>query len=292
MARDPLASILLKAGLIDQVDLQKAEAEQARWGGPLGRYLVDMGLIHEETLIRALSTQYKMPAVALDPPKMDISTAHLIPKELCERHRLICFHADRDRKFLDIAIADPSNLDGIDEVRVVTKCNIHSHIAGPVMIDKAITHVFYRDVTLGSEIDLGPDVEVEVSCEAEPRAHDRASETISRPSQPAIQLPPDEEEVEEEKISSKLASGAGVGPLLLTKTVERKPGDGFHITMDLSEVDIDVRSLAKDVRRLEERVGVMEEMLVRDRGILQLVLHTLVTKGILTREELQRLTGR
>ncbi|MCA9669216.1 MAG: hypothetical protein KC503_26650 [Myxococcales bacterium] len=154
--RDRLGDILLRAGLLDEEGLNRALNEQQRWGGPLGRYLVDLSLISEETLIRALSTQYKLPAVALDAPKLSHATARLIPREVCERHRLICFRVDRARRFLDVAMTDPSNVDALDEVRVKTGFNVRPHIAGPNAVDKAITTVFYGDISAGGEIDLSP----------------------------------------------------------------------------------------------------------------------------------------
>lgn len=162
MAREKLGEILIKAGVLDQVGLQRALNEQARWGGQLGRYLVELGLITEETLVRALSTQYRLPAVALDPPKLNISVGRLVPKEICERNNLVCFRADLKNKFLDIAMSDPSNADAIDEIRVATKFNVRPHIAAPTVVDKAISYIFYGDMALGGDLDLGPDSSLRV----------------------------------------------------------------------------------------------------------------------------------
>ena len=56
MAKDNLAEILMRANLLDEVGLERAQIEQKRWGGSLGRHLVHLGLITEETLVRALSS--------------------------------------------------------------------------------------------------------------------------------------------------------------------------------------------------------------------------------------------
>ena len=58
MARKKLGEILIQAGVIDENKLRAALSEQARWGGPLGRILVDMRIISEEAGI---------PVVLLDP---------------------------------------------------------------------------------------------------------------------------------------------------------------------------------------------------------------------------------
>jgi len=162
MAREKLGEIVVKAGVLDQAGLQRALNEQARWGGQLGRYLVELGLITEETLVRALSTQYRLPAVALDPPRLNISVGRLVPKEICERNNLVCFRADLKNKFLDIAMSDPSNADAIDEIRVATKFNVRPHIAAPTVVDKSIAFIFYGDMAIGGDLDLGPDSSLRV----------------------------------------------------------------------------------------------------------------------------------
>ncbi len=185
MAREKLGEILIKAGVLDQVGLQRALNEQARWGGQLGRYLVELGLITEETLVRALSTQYRLPAVALDPPKLNISVGRLVPKEISERNNLVCFRADLKNKFLDIAMSDPSNTDAIDEIRVATKFNVRPHIAAPTVVDKAISYIFYGDMALGGDLDLGPDSALRV----DPQTSELVRSAQQRPAPPAPPAP-------------------------------------------------------------------------------------------------------
>jgi hypothetical protein len=189
MAREKLGEILIKAGVLDQVGLQRALNEQARWGGQLGRYLVELGLITEETLVRALSTQYRLPAVALDPPKLNISVGRLVPKEICERNNLVCFRADLKNKFLDIAMSDPSNADAIDEIRVATKFNVRPHIAAPTVVDKAISYIFYGDMALGGDLDLGPDSSLRVDPQTSELVRSAQRSGPARPEPPAPPAP-------------------------------------------------------------------------------------------------------
>ena len=51
MARKRLGEILVQAGVLDEGRLRAALAEQRRWGGPLGRILVDMGGISEDVMV-------------------------------------------------------------------------------------------------------------------------------------------------------------------------------------------------------------------------------------------------
>lgn len=288
MPKEPLGEILIRAGLLDQTDLQRALKEQQRWGGPLGRYLVDLNLIDEEILVRALSTQYKIPAVALDPAQMNIEVAKLIPKEICERYRLICFRSDPQKNFLDVAIVDPSSMDAINEVRIITGRQIRPYIAGPATIDRAITHVFYGEVVVGGEIDLAsnPDIELPPIEDIE-MSEGKSKESKNKP-------PSAEQEFKHSaktKSDMSLLSGATAGPADRDRRKGGKKDSGFHITMDLSDIEVDNKLLAKEIRRLEDRLMALEESVERDKVVLQFLMDALVKKGTFSLEELRRLIG-
>ncbi|MBI5479802.1 MAG: hypothetical protein HY906_13140 [Deltaproteobacteria bacterium] len=136
MARKKLGEILIQAGVIDEAKLRSALAEQARWGGPLGRILVDMRIITEEALVQALSHQLNFPAVKIDEKKIPPQALELVPVELCEQHGMIPFSLSG--KFLDVAMADPTNLGIIDELRIRTRLNVRAYLAGPKSIERAI----------------------------------------------------------------------------------------------------------------------------------------------------------
>src|SRR5919202_3928423 len=56
-----IGDLLVKAGVITDLQLKAALAEQSQWGGKLGDILVRMEFITEEVLVRALSKQTGIP---------------------------------------------------------------------------------------------------------------------------------------------------------------------------------------------------------------------------------------
>src|SRR3981189_3439826 len=52
-----IGDLLVKAGVITELQLKAALAEQQQWGGKLGDILVRMEFLTEEVLVRALSKQ-------------------------------------------------------------------------------------------------------------------------------------------------------------------------------------------------------------------------------------------
>src|SRR5688572_49756 len=108
MARKRLGEILVHAGVLTEAQLRAALGEQRRWGGPLGRILVDMKLVNEEAMVQALSHQLNFPTVNLDQRKIDMAVLDLVPADLADQHAVVPFNVQG--KFLDVAMSDPTNM--------------------------------------------------------------------------------------------------------------------------------------------------------------------------------------
>jgi type IV pilus assembly protein PilB len=156
MARKRLGEILIQAGVLDDSKLRVALGEQRRWGGPLGRILVDLKLVSEEAMVQALSQQLNFPTVSLDQLKIRGEVLDLLPSELAEQHSAIPFNVQG--KFLDVAMADPTNLGIIDELRIRTRLNVRPYLAGPKSIERALARCYGRGLaTLELTYGPGPD---------------------------------------------------------------------------------------------------------------------------------------
>ena len=158
MTKDRLAELLLKTGMLNQENLQRALDAQKMHGGDLGRTMVDLGLISEETLVRAYATLYSMQAVTISPQKLDKEVAKMLPKPICEKWGVIPFRVDQGKKYLDIAQTDPTNLDATDEIRRATKYTVRFFLATRSSIGNAINFAFYSDnmvnVGVGNEVEF------------------------------------------------------------------------------------------------------------------------------------------
>ena len=50
-----IGELVVKMGLIDEMQLNSALGHQKRWGGKLGKILVEQGFIEEETMLKFLA---------------------------------------------------------------------------------------------------------------------------------------------------------------------------------------------------------------------------------------------
>jgi type IV pilus assembly protein PilB len=142
MARKRLGEILVQAGVLSESQLRAALGEQRRWGGPLGRILVDMKLVNEDAMVQALSHQLNFPTVNLDQRKIEMSVLDLVSADLADQHAVVPFNVQG--KFLDVAMSDPTNLGIIDELRIRTRMNVRPYLAGPKMIERAVARYYGR----------------------------------------------------------------------------------------------------------------------------------------------------
>jgi len=114
-----LGALLVEASLLTQAQLDRALVEQAQTQRSLGRILIDDGLVTEGDLVAMLSRQIGLDFVDLADQTIDPSAAGLISASLAKRYQALPLGWDGDR--LVLAMADPSNVFAIDDIRTITK---------------------------------------------------------------------------------------------------------------------------------------------------------------------------
>tara|TARA_B100000609_G_scaffold199669_1_gene206137 strand:+ start:15388 stop:16413 length:1026 start_codon:yes stop_codon:yes gene_type:complete len=145
---NPLADILMRAGLISPSQLEQVFQEQQRWGGRLIPLLVEMGLIQETRLVQMLSQEMRLSVATLDgmrqiPPE----ALRRVPVALCERYDVIPIGYDGRHNRLQVAMSDPTEQVVLQEVRTVSNSEIDPYVAGVTSIRRAIRIYFYGEST-------------------------------------------------------------------------------------------------------------------------------------------------
>src|SRR5690606_18177311 len=113
-----LGELLVRENLISLAQLQKAQDEARRTGQRIGAALVRTGAIDESKLTDFLSKQYAIPSINLADFEIDEEVLQLVPRETCEKHLLI--PVNRAGASLIVAMADPSNIPAIDDIKFLT----------------------------------------------------------------------------------------------------------------------------------------------------------------------------
>jgi type IV pilus assembly protein PilB len=169
--RAPVIEALLRDGLITREQVQTAQREQQQNGTGIQYNLVKLGFIQELELTKLLARQHRMPAVDLTKFEVDPKIAKLIPSELALKHLVLPLK--RDGRTLTVALADPTNLGVIDDLKFITRYDIFPVIAGEFTLRNTIER-FYEsnDAQMQSLLDdiVGEDGDIEVVAESEDEA--------------------------------------------------------------------------------------------------------------------------
>ena len=139
-AADPIGELLVHEGLITRAQLVKALQEQKQSGTRVGYNLVKLGFLAEVELTKVLAKQHKMPAVDLSRFEVDPKIAKMIPNELATKHLVLPLK--RDGRTLTVAIADPSNLGVLEDLKFITRYDIFPVIAGEFTLRRLIDKVY------------------------------------------------------------------------------------------------------------------------------------------------------
>jgi hypothetical protein len=144
-----IGDLLVKAGVITDLQLKAALAEQSQWGGKLGDILVRMEFITEEVLVRALSKQTGIARADLT-GEADKPAVGQVSAETAEEFNLVPLAVKDDGRTLVVAMSDPGNVMVTDHLRSLTGCRIEAQLAGASAIRAAIAR-WYRGEELGGD---------------------------------------------------------------------------------------------------------------------------------------------
>ncbi|HKJ29332.1 MAG TPA: type IV-A pilus assembly ATPase PilB [Desulfuromonadales bacterium] len=160
MAVNRLGELLVRNKLIDQQQLTKALEEQKASGGRLGASMVKLGFLKEEDLAAFLSRQYGVPSINLSEFEIDESVIKLVPSEVVQKYQLIPIN--RAGSTLIVAMADPSNIFAIDDIKFMTGYNVEIVVSAENSIKSAIDKYYDQSASFDDVMGDLDDIDLEV----------------------------------------------------------------------------------------------------------------------------------
>jgi type IV pilus assembly protein PilB len=160
---DRLGEILLREGLVTREQLSQALAEQKNSKHRLGYVLVKLGLVQELEITKVLARQYRMPAVDLSRFEVDPKIIKLVPADMATKS--VVLPLKREGRTLTVAMADPTDLGLLEDLKFITRFDLFPVIAGEYTLRNLIEkHYEASDQQLQSILkdmeETGDDVEV------------------------------------------------------------------------------------------------------------------------------------
>jgi type IV pilus assembly protein PilB len=157
--RPKVGEILLRAGLVDQFQLNAALGEQKRWGSRLGATLVKLGFVEERDLVRALAGQLNLPVATLDGKRIHPDVLALVPVAVAEKHMVMPLFVKREAgvSTLYLGTDDPGNFEIFDDLAFRTGLEVKPVMVAPSEICEGIDRYYHRPAREGApprELDL------------------------------------------------------------------------------------------------------------------------------------------
>ncbi len=130
-----LGDVLVEQGVISPLQLDEALQRQRLTGDMLGRVLVAMGHCEEQDIIEALGVQSGLERVDLSKMKIDEEILREVSADVARFYNIIPIRKVDDT--LVVAMADPLNIQVLDDLRQIIGCEIRGTVSNQVDVDAA-----------------------------------------------------------------------------------------------------------------------------------------------------------
>ena len=135
-----LGELLLKENMVSPQQLQDALNHARRSGGKIAKAFVTLGFVTDEEITSLLSRQYGVPSINLDHFEVDPAIIKIIPAETARKYQVLPL--SRSKATLTIAMADPTNVFAMDDIKFMTGYNVEPVVASESALEDAIDRYY------------------------------------------------------------------------------------------------------------------------------------------------------
>lgn len=148
-----LGDALVKDGMISEEQLQKALELQKGSGRKLGETLIDAGMVTEENIAKVLSKQLGYESIDLQNIAISKDVLDLVTPSVLKKNRVIPIeYAPDNMNILRVAMADPLDLDAMDDISIITGCQVEPLVSTPRSVMLAIDR-FYGQAEVATALE-------------------------------------------------------------------------------------------------------------------------------------------
>lgn len=124
-----LGDLLVNNQTITEAQLEKALALQKGTGRKLGEVLIDEGIVTDEAIAKVLSNQLGMDMIELSNVAIPQEILDLVPVNVLKKNQAIPFEYGDDLNVLRVAMADPMDMNAIDDISIITNLQVEPAVS-------------------------------------------------------------------------------------------------------------------------------------------------------------------
>jgi type IV pilus assembly protein PilB len=156
---EDLGQKLVESGLVTEAVLAKAFQQQKSMGESITGSLVKIGALTEDALLAFLSQHFAARPVDLRNYEPDPAMTRLIPGDVATKFMALPLR--RTGRKLVVAMANPSNIFAIDDIKFITGFEVEAHVASESALKRAIDRAYDSAGTM-AEVMKGMEDELSV----------------------------------------------------------------------------------------------------------------------------------
>ncbi len=157
---DRLSQLLIKNNIITEKQLKEALERQKESGSSLGKVLLEMGVVKENQLAEVIARELGMEYVDLLEYKINIQATTSIEESTAQRYT--CIPIDFEEGKLVVAMADPTNIYALDDIRLSTGYEVKPVVSAREDIISGIQRYYHLDTDVVEEALEGKDMDEDV----------------------------------------------------------------------------------------------------------------------------------
>ena len=175
VTRRKLGELLVETGLISPEKLKEALKKQKNSGKRLGQVLIESKHISEEEIAFAVAMQLKIPYIDLSNYSISERIIDTIPEEVARR--FVCVPVSLKNSVLDVAMADPLDLNILKDLQFITGYKIQPAISTASQIFDAIQEYHHPEKSMS---DVADEIDTDEMMEFLPEKAEVAEKEIER----------------------------------------------------------------------------------------------------------------
>ncbi len=139
---DYILEILENMGLITREQAVSARNAAQEEDEGVMDILAREGVVSKSDMLKALAAQFGMETITLQGLDIPREVLDMVPGDVAQRYKVVPVF--KNENVLTVALGDPLDVDTLDGLRYVLKCNVEGVVAPPEEIEKAIANYYGR----------------------------------------------------------------------------------------------------------------------------------------------------
>jgi type IV pilus assembly protein PilB len=149
-----ISDVIVEMGFVSRERVEAAVGEGKETGRSPEQVLLESGALTRDHLARALAQRFGLHHVDLDKFKPDLSALNLISPNVARRLNAVPIGMAEDGALM-VAVADPSNVLALDDLKLMTRHELQPVVASPDDILGVISRMSHLDEAVAEAVEEG-----------------------------------------------------------------------------------------------------------------------------------------